>query len=402
MKIRCIILLAMFCTMAACFPWGPRAKNYLPEVTALEKNYGYDGEVIIVGAGAAGLAAARVLEDNNVSYTILEATERHGGRLGESTNFADFPIALGAEWIHNNAEILDVLSGVEGTANSMELIPYELKSAMRWDGEEITSVSRWELKAMFAFFPEYKFKTSTWYDFVQTHYGLHVQNNIRYESPVSSINYGGRRVELETTDGRRFVADKVIVTVPIGVLQRGAIQFTPPLSENQQAALDEVRFFRGFKLFLKFSENFYPDAIECEGGGGGKAFWDVAFGKETDDNVLGLLVTGPLVETYYSLGSNEAIVSEVIAELDLMFDGSASRTYTEEFLLMDWGRHPYTHGTWVEGFRIEASTLANLNESLNQKIYFAGEAHDIRRQLGVPGAILSGFDSVDRLLTGQD
>jgi hypothetical protein len=56
----------------------------------------------------------------------------------------------------------------------------------------------------------------------------------------------------------------------------------------------------------------------------------------------------------------------------------------------------------VEGFKIGRSTLKDLNESLDQKVYFAGEAHDVRQQLGVPGAILSGFDTVDRLLTGQD
>ena len=59
-------------------------------------------------------------------------------------------------------------------------------------------------------------------------------------------------------------------------------------------------------------------------------------------------------------------------------------------------------GTWVEGFLIENATLEVLNASLEHKVYFAGEVNDARRQLGVPGAILSGFDAVDRLLQGQD
>ena len=41
----------------------------------------YSGKVIIIGAGASGLAAAKVLEQNNIDYTILEATNRYGGRL---------------------------------------------------------------------------------------------------------------------------------------------------------------------------------------------------------------------------------------------------------------------------------------------------------------------------------
>ena len=31
--------------------------------------------------------------------------------------------------------------------------------------------------------------------------------------------------------------------------------------------------------------------------------------------------------------------------------------------------------------------------------YFAGEAHDVNRQMGVPGAVLSGLNAVDQLLT---
>ena len=168
------------------------------------------------------------------------------------------------------------------------------------------------------------------------------------------------------------------------------------------AAFDDVDFQLGFKLFLKFNEDFYPDAISCEGDGADKAYWDVAFGKDVEDNVLGLLVRSPSVEAYYALGSEDAIVTAVLEELDRMFDGAATASYTGQYRLLDWGRYEYTRGTWVEGFKIGRSTLKDLNESLDQKVYFAGEAHDVRQQLGVPGAILSGFDTVDRLLTGQD
>jgi len=381
---------------------GSRASHHLPKNIALDNHYVYDGDVIVIGAGASGLSAARILEDNHVSYTILEATDVYGGRLGEDTEFADFPIDLGAEWIHNNAEILEVLSGVPAITDSIELIPYHLQNAASWDGGNYKILPQWELDAMFSFFPEYKFKTSTWFNFVHTHYGQHVQDKIQYESPVASIDYSGERVIVQTIDGKSFIADKVLVTVSLGVLDSETIAFKPPLSEKKKAAFQDVDFKRGFKLFLKFSEVFYPDAINCEGDDVDKAYWDVAFGKDVEDNVLGLLVRSPSVESYYALGSNDAIVTSVLEELDVIFDGRASQTYTGEYMLMDWGRYEYTRGTWVEGFRINHSTLDDLNKSLNHKVYFAGEAYDIRRQLGVPGAILSGFDTIDRLLTGQD
>ncbi|MBL90680.1 MAG: hypothetical protein CMH56_02570 [Myxococcales bacterium] len=401
-RIRYIVKFTMIFGLMGCFAWGPRASKYLPETTALQQHYDYDGEVIIIGAGAAGLAAARVLEENNVSYVILEATARLGGRLGESTEFADFPIDLGAEWIHNNAEILDVLTGEPGTAASIELIPYHLKNAGRWDGESYETVSQWELDARFSYFPEYKFKNSTWFNFVRTHFGVPVEEKIKYESPVTAIDYSGERVEVKTEEGQLFVADKVLVTVSVGVLKADVIAFNPPLSATKRAAFEEVEFDQGFKLFLKFSEQFYPDAIECTGEAVDKAYWDVTFGKDVNDHVLGLLARTPSVENYYALGSEEAIVTAVLEELDLMFDGAASRTYTEEYMLLDWGRQEHVRGTWVEGFLIENATLETLNASLAHKVYFAGEVNDARRQLGVPGAILSGFDAVDRLLKGQD
>jgi monoamine oxidase len=63
-------------------------------------------EVIILGAGAAGLAAARILSEAGRSILILEARERIGGRIHtiEDTAFGA-PVELGAEFIHGNPEV---------------------------------------------------------------------------------------------------------------------------------------------------------------------------------------------------------------------------------------------------------------------------------------------------------
>lgn len=92
-------------------------------------------------------------------------------------------------------------------------------------------------------------------------------------------------------------------------------------------------------------------------------------------------------------------MTAALEELDTIFPGVASRTYTGEYRLEDWGRKPFTLGTWVEGFRIGRATLTQLNTPLEHKVYFAGEAHDVNRQMGVPGAVLSGLNAVDQLLT---
>ena len=101
MKSTFVLALAALINVS-CMNWAARAVEKLPEITALDKSYKYSGKVIIVGAGPSGLAAAKILERNQIDYLILEATDRFGGRLKKDTTLADFPIDLGAEWIHSD------------------------------------------------------------------------------------------------------------------------------------------------------------------------------------------------------------------------------------------------------------------------------------------------------------
>lgn len=355
-----------------------------------------------MGAGASGLAAARVLEQNQIPYTILEATDRYGGRLKASHDFADVPLDLGAEWIHNQDRILDTLSGVPGTADATALTRQHMGEVLRWTGERQKDVSPAAVNALHRFFPEYKFTRSTWYDFVRQQFAEQVAHRIQYASPVSVVDHSGERVRVTTTDGRVYTADKVLVTVSIGVLRAGDIRFIPALSPEKTQAIASVFFPPGFKAFLKFSERFYPGTFMYPREGGEKGFYDATFGKESQENILGVLVTGRHTAPYYAMQSQEDIVQALLTELDGQFDGRASASFTGEYLLEDWGRHAHTKGTWVEGFRIDEAVLEELNRPLDRKVYFAGEAYDVYHQMGVPGAILSGFHAVDRLLTEQE
>jgi monoamine oxidase len=69
-----------------------------------------DRDVLIIGAGAAGLAAAKELSEAGRKVAVVEARDRIGGRIHTLHNDAATPIELGAEFIHGRApEILDVL-----------------------------------------------------------------------------------------------------------------------------------------------------------------------------------------------------------------------------------------------------------------------------------------------------
>lgn len=401
-KLFTILLFILSLTFSSCFQWGPRAFKNFPKETALGKTYHYDGKVIIIGAGASGLAAAKILERNNVDYQILEATDRYGGRLKKNETLADFPIDIGAEWIHNQAAVLNRLKGEKGDVVEEKLIPYHLESGLRWDGKKLKEVSKKEMDFRFDFFPEYKFKRSTWYDYVNENFAHEVKHKIKFNAPVTEINYANNKVEVKTKNGEVFMADKVLVTVSVGVLKSNSIKFVPALSAEKKEAINAVGFLPGFKLFLKFTKKFYPDVVELTHTNGEVVYYDIAFKKEAQSNILAALFLGKSAEEYYRLESEEKIVSATLKELDQIFNGKASELYTGEYVLENWGQHEFTKGTWVNAALDKNINLKVLNQPLQKKVYFAGEVYDEYKQMGVPGALLSGYVGIDRLLTAEE
>ena len=405
MKFRSVLLILFitslsFC-LSGCFNWAARGERKLPKETSLHKTYNYDGKIIIVGAGASGLAAAKVLEQNNIDYIILEATNRYGGRLKKDTTLADFPIDIGAEWLHSAPITLNKLKGKQGTEIDEELIPYRLDNTASWDGEEYKVNPHWQNNFMYNFLPESKFKTSTWYDFVNENIAKTVKHKIQYNSPVNTIDYSGNNVIVKTSNGKTYEADRILVTVSIGVLKSNLITFIPEMNKENRKAIESITFHPGFKVAMKFSEKFYPDAITCKVKNGEKGFYDIAFKKNVQTNVLGFLCTGNETQKYYNLKSEQEIISSLLEELDEMFDGKASKFYSGEYILENWGQYEFIQGTWTQAIHDKRSYLKIINQPLDNKVYFAGEIYDTYQQMGVPGAVLSGYYAIDKLLTDK-
>ena len=374
--------------------------------TPCENNENTTKKVIIIGAGASGLAAAYKLEEEGIDYQILEATDRIGGRLKKNESFADFPIDLGAEWIHEDKSILNYITNQSGSEPNVETILYQPMNVHEVDGNTITQNSEQEMINYYAnYITEYKFKNTTWFDFIYENFGQYIEQNIVFNAQVETIDYSGDEVILTTADGSEYRAEKVILTVSLGVLKSNSITFNPSLPSTKIDAIQNVNFLPGFKLFMKFSDQFYPDVISYASNSGEKTIYDIAYGKESNDNVLGLLSTGASAEQYYQMGTPGAIVEDVLQELDGFFDGAASQTYLGAYLYEDWGQNIFTQGTWTSNFFAASEALKS---SLDEKVYFAGETYNSSGINPVDGfyiirgsvqsAVISAFETVEKVL----
>ncbi|MCL9780728.1 FAD-dependent oxidoreductase [Vibrio sp. S4M6] len=353
--------------------------------------------VIIVGAGAAGLAAATTLRAHDIDVLILEATDRYGGRVKENTQFADFPIDLGAEWIHEDQSILDYLSPNK-QHYSKPLIRYSPMNVYYLDGNEYRKVDKYTLEEAYQDEPESKFKDSTWYQYLDTNFASKVKPYIKFQSEVVSINYSTKPIIVTTRNGTQYSADKVLIAVPIGVLKEDKITFIPRLPKKKNKAIHNSEFLKGFKLVLKFKKKFYPDMIVVETKHGEETFYDMAYQKGSQMAVLGLLATGTSAEHYYQYGSKQDIVRAVITKLDNLLEHQASRYFSGQYIFEDWGNATYTLGTWASPY-INRRQLMALTSPVQDKLYFAGDAfapNDDRAT--VHGAILSGYRAAEEIM----
>lgn len=292
--------------------------------------------VIIVGAGAAGLTAAYHLQNagwDNVQ--ILEATERIGGRVRKDETLADFPIDLGAEWIHGQPEtILNPIVDFD-IASQVNTVEHDFGQVSVWDG---TSIYREDPDFGFG---NHKWVDYTWLDFFNDHLASAFSSGkISLNCAVTSIDYSNDENEVVCQNGDTFQADFVVVTVSMQLLQDNQITGTPSLPSNYQNAIGNFQMAPGIKVFMEFSQKFYPPAFivardwtdyslnEHSENYADRIFYDVAFGNPaTTKHILGMFAYGAVADQFVKEPNEDVVVDTVLAELDAIFAGQASNSF---------------------------------------------------------------------------
>ncbi len=356
----------------------------------------FNGNVLVIGAGAAGITAGHILHKKGIDFQILEASSIHGGRVKKANNFVDFPIDLGGEWIHTDPSILAKLINDKQSNASIDIINYNPQTISIWKNQKLR-------KRNFAsyFYSEHKFKSTTWYDFFNEYMIPNIQDKITYNSPVTEINYTSKKIIVNTTNDDVYKADKILITVPIKILQNGFINFTPSLPKEKLEAINAEYMPDGIKVFIEFSQKFYPDILMfgnlLEAANNSEhTYYDAAFGKETDRNVFALFAVGEMATKYTSMGSDEAIFNKIMEELDTIFEGQASQYYIKH-IIQNWSKEPFIQGSYSNGY----GSPEALASPINDQIYFAGEATAPNGNTStVHGAAESAYAAVEKMLMG--
>ncbi|MEL6686354.1 MAG: NAD(P)/FAD-dependent oxidoreductase [Pseudomonadota bacterium] len=353
---------------------GVSAASLALTIDKVSAQTGSDGDILdvaIIGAGAAGLTAGFLLDQAGANFRIFEADNRYGGRAFKREGFADFPLDLGGEWIHTNSRVLNKLSGqsdVESLAT--EYLPM---TSDVWDGEKLYSENRYAK----GWRNEYRFIDTTWFDFFDAYMAQGILDRISLNSIVTEIDCRSDISRVQLATGETIRARHVIVTVPLNVLKDGDIRFTPDLSDRKKRALQGAIMPDGFKLFLRMSDQFYPDLVLFDHGyetpESEIMFYNVSLDKPTNQNILGFFGHGALATPYVQM-SEADMVKAALDLLDQLYDGVATPAY-EDHLLQNWSQSPFPRGTYSF---FDGASPRTLGRPIDGRIHFAGEAYNQR------------------------
>ena len=281
--------------------------------------------ITIVGAGVAGISAARQLADAGFSVVVIEARDRVGGRIDTVTADWPFPIERGPSFVKRAS---DTLLDEQLTALGVTLLPFvgapvvrtrdgEVVEASPLGAEAVAGALDWAAKQQqdvsveralvdsgednlskslnaegvsdtdwleYEIATKLKIETgatpslqSAWYatdhsrsdddQIVVGGYSTLVSSSaegldVLLSSVVNRIAHDDRGVSLRLGTGESLAADRVIVTVPLGVLKDAAIEFSPALPFAHRGAIAAIGMGVVDKVWLRFETPFWDTTAE--------------------------------------------------------------------------------------------------------------------------------------------
>ena len=412
--------------------------------------------VLIIGAGIAGLAAAKKLKDKGFTVIVLESQEKIGGRLRTDRRLG-IAFDEGASWIHgpngnpisklasqagantyltddDNLAVFDnngtaysetfldsqytefenalnavlaagtkqqsfqtIFNSLYPTQANNRLWKYMLSAYLEFDtGGDISKLSSKH------FYDDEAFRGKdviviNGYDKVANLLGEGL--DIRLNSRVSEINYNETK-SLVKVNGNSIEADYVIVSVPLGVLKNNSISFQPSLPALKLSAIQNIQMGNVNKFLFIWDTPFWDTNIQYIGytpdtKGKFNYFMNMMKFLPTINGLM-TFAFGDYATVTETM-TDDQINSEVMAQLKTIYGNSIPNPTT--MLRTKWGQNINTFGAY--SFATNGTTSADFDTmatEINNKLFFAGE-HTERDYRGtVHGAYLSGIREADKII----
>jgi monoamine oxidase len=368
-------------------------------------------DVLVIGAGVAGITAARELERRGLSVTVVEARDRTGGRVHTVRDFCDHPVEGGAEFVHTadaetwpeiRAARLSVRRCAVARRSMFNLggrtlwLPWTLMHPGVWSAFPVLrrlshtrppdmsaleflkrhgyrGRARQMAEMVFAHSPGVAdeigvlgllddrilrlhlgsfHRITDGYDRLVEHIvrGLDVQLGF----PITTVQWAPDGVTVSAADGRALSGRAAINTLPVGVLASGAVEFLPALPKEKRSAFSELVMGPVLKLLLHFDEPFWPAWMANLGCGTGPVtvYWPAI--AEAGHKKGGRDV--PAVLTAYCTGPRAAYLSGmqesdalavVLADLARLFPKVNPGRLLRGYRRIDWTTDPFARGGYT-------------------------------------------------------
>lgn len=409
--------------------------------SAAEDSY----DVIVVGAGISGLRAASWLNKQGYDVLVLESRNRLGGRVWTDSTLG-FPVDLGASWIHEakgnpitalcqQANITTVVDPdhwqlrtpdgkvlPEESDDRLDALQDELLQGASLDSKRSQgALVRAALKAHPLNSTEQLMLREVYHG-CATEYGALPDDvseaellDSGYDGPdrlfpggyaqvarvlaegllvklseaVTGVEWGSFGVRVSTSKSG-YQARAAIITLPLGVLQKGSVAFSPALPDAQKGALGGLRMGLLNKIVLTFAKPFWPSSyqhfanLSPDIGVLGEILnLQAVFGHS---GLLLFLAGKPAREREgWTVARQQA---EAEAMLGRLFPGSSPKA--QRCLISRWAADPHAHGSYSylpPG--VSPETRSRLAQP-QPPLFFAGEATHVTMSATVHGAYLSG------------
>ncbi len=410
-------------------------------------------DVIVVGAGIAGLAAARTLAEAGLGVTLVEAQDRVGGRIYTLPG-DELPIELGAEFIHglpqelihlvdeagltrfelegeagcfrewhgtgrlepcgNQREVdqlFDQLSNFDPPRADLSfnefvaqrsLSPEAATLATNFvEGFNAADANRISILALAKqqaaedmISGDRVFRVAEGYARVPEfllHRVLEAGGEWVPSAPVSTISWQPGSVKVETETGRTFQGTAVIVTLPLGVLQAGTVSFVP--QPKTLAVADQLVMGPAARVVYQFDRRFWPEDL-------GFFFapqespptWWTTNPKPTS------MLTGWMAGRKLTELKTSSLPEAGLAALSKIL-GSDARRQLLHLHHHDWQTDAHCLGAYSYVPRGAIHASDELSLPVESTLFFAGEHTDTSGHWGtVHGALRSGYRAAKQIL----